>query len=52
MEINRDGDSIARCRDNNDSTYIKSNTEHQGKINGIKRPTHPVGNVIGRNNWE
>lgn len=32
MEINRDGDSIARCRDNNDSTDITSNTEHQGEI--------------------
>lgn len=29
MEISRDGDSIARCRD---STDITSNTEHQGEI--------------------
>lgn len=34
MKKNRDGDSIAiaRCRDNNDSTDITSNTEHQGEI--------------------
>lgn len=32
MKKIRDGDSIVRCRDNNDSTDITSNTEHQGEI--------------------
>lgn len=32
MEINKDGESIARCRVNNDSTDITCNNEHQGEI--------------------
>lgn len=32
MEINKDGESIARCSVNNDSTDITCNKEHQGEI--------------------
>lgn len=32
MEINRDGDSIVRCRDNNDLIDIISNIEYEGEI--------------------